>query len=188
MSSNRRIQSSRANGALSRGPITPLGKQHSSLNAIRHGLLADCVLLQTEPLENFSIVHDQHLERFQPSDGVELGMIEEMTSACWRMRRAWSIETRLMDNLVSKEKPEGDELDRMTKGFAGPEGGPPNLALLHRYETRLHLMYRRSMQTMLLLKALNRQIEPNPDSEHQDALPAPPQRPAIAPPDPVENA
>jgi hypothetical protein len=172
MSSLRRIKSSRANGALSHGPITPQGKQHSSQNAITHGLLADCIVLKNEPVENFQVLLGQHLDRFQPADGVELVMIEDMAAACWRMRRAWAIETRIFDNQVSPE-PVADNLDKMAKGFAGPEGGPPNLGLLHRYEARLHLMYQRSMHNILLLQTVSRDKEPNPISEQPIALPAP---------------
>jgi hypothetical protein len=173
MSSFRRIQSSRANGALSRGPKTPLGKQHSSQNAITHGLLADCVVLKNEPVENFQVLLGQHLDRFQPADGIELVMIEDMAAACWRMRRAWAIENRIFDNQVSPEPSIPDDLDKMAKVFAGPDGGPPALGLLHRYEARLHLMYQRSLHNMLLLQAVARNNEPNPISEHPIALPAP---------------
>jgi hypothetical protein len=81
MSSLKRILSSRANGARSRGPTTPVGKQASSLNAVRHGLLAKCVVLTNECRENFDILLAQHLDRYRPADDVELSVVEEMASA-----------------------------------------------------------------------------------------------------------
>jgi len=88
MTSLRRINSSRANGARSGGPITLEGKEHSSANALRHGLLAKCAVLESESSECFDDLVTQHIQRFAPADGVEFGMVEEMAVAHWRMRRA----------------------------------------------------------------------------------------------------
>ena len=99
MRSLRRIDSSRANGARSRGPITPEGKERASTNALRHGLLAKCLVLENESNECFDDLVTQHIRRFAPADGVEFAMIEEMVAANWRMRRAWAIENRLMDQI-----------------------------------------------------------------------------------------
>ena len=88
MSSLRRIDASRANGARSRGPITADGQERSSANALRHGLLAKCVVLENESGPCFDHLISEHTARFAPADGVEFGMIEEMAAAYWRMRRA----------------------------------------------------------------------------------------------------
>ena len=88
MRSQRKLDAARANGALGRGRKTPAGLARSAQNARRHGLLATCVLLPGEPAENFEELHQQFRERFLPVDGVEDGLIEEMVSAWWRMRRA----------------------------------------------------------------------------------------------------
>src|SRR3954451_10465378 len=110
MSSLRRIEASRANGARSQGPVTPEGKKRSARNAMRHGLLADIVVLEGEGRENFQILLDQHVERLQPADGVEYALVEEMASSYWRLHRNWAIETRLLDNQVRQERGE-DNVD-----------------------------------------------------------------------------
>src|ERR1035437_4548403 len=116
MSSLRRINSSQANAARSRGPITPEGKERSSANALRHGLLANCVVLETESKQCFDDLVTQHIQRFAPADGVEFAMIEEMVAANWRLRRAWAIENRLMDNAI-RDQPPGEELSRLANAF-----------------------------------------------------------------------
>src|SRR5215813_10500015 len=99
MSSDKRIRASRANGALSRGPKTPRGKSFSSRNALRHGLLSKLVVLHDEPDEAFQALFGAYLDRFDPLDAVEVGMIEEMVATFWRMRRAWAVENRLLDTV-----------------------------------------------------------------------------------------
>ena len=158
MSSIKQMLSSRANGARSRGPVTVEGKQRSSQNALAHGLLARCTLMQGESPEALQALLNQHLERLGPADGVELCMVQEMVAAYWRLCRAWAIETRTFDNQMAAQTA-GDRLDRMTTAFADLAAKPP-AALLHRYETRLHLMYHRALQNLLLLR-LARPNEPS---------------------------
>jgi len=162
MSSLRKILSSRANGAKSGGPATPEGRSRSSTNATRHGLLADCIVLRNESRQSFEDLLAQHIERLAPGDGVEFGMIEEMAAAYWRMRRAWAIEARLFDDSVDKlDSP--DELARITQAFSDLAASP-QLALLHRYETRLHLCYQRGLHNLLLLRTAY-QTNPVPISD-----------------------
>jgi len=172
MSSLRRTQSSRANGALSKGPVTPEGKLHSSQNAIIHGLLADCIVLQDESRENFLALLQQHVDRFQPADEVEFGMIEEMCAARWRQRRAWAIETRLFEIQIARP-PDGDSLDRMA-GAIDFMAAAPSLSLVHRYETRLHILYQRALRNLITLRKVKVPNEPSPISEHS---PQPPETP-----------
>ncbi len=153
MPSLKRILASRANGAKSRGPVTPEGKRRVSSNAVRHGLLARAIVLEDESSEGFRALFDQHLERLQPADGVELGMIEEMAASYWRLRRAWAIETCLMDQAIAQEG-SAEPLDRITGAFRSLTGSG-SLALLHRYETRLHSMYQRALRNLLLLRAVS---------------------------------
>ena len=89
MSSHRKTESSRANGARSHGPVTAEGKQRSSQNALRHGLLAGQVLLEGESREAFEENLTDLVQRFQPADEVACSFIEEMAVCHWRIRRTW---------------------------------------------------------------------------------------------------
>jgi hypothetical protein len=172
MSSLRKILSSRANGARSGGPVTPSGIQRSSQNARRHGLLAKCIVLEEESAETFESLLAQYEARFQPADDIEFGMIEEMMSSYWRLRRAWAIETRLLEDQITGLRVD-DAIGSITSAFSAA-AGPHPLALMHRYETRLHMMYQRALHNLLLLRAAGIPNEPNPIIEHLPALPAPP--------------
>jgi hypothetical protein len=48
MSSQRKIDSARANGARSKGPITEAGKAASSKNSLCHGMLSQTIVLEGE--------------------------------------------------------------------------------------------------------------------------------------------
>ena len=68
----------------------------------------------------------QFLDRFGPVDGVEFGMIEEMTGAYWRQRRAWAMEKQMLVEDMDKqpESPAG-EVGRLTAAFTDAPP-PPN--------------------------------------------------------------
>ena len=146
----KRILASRANGARSRGPVTPQGKRQSSGNAASHGLLANFIVLKDESRESFEALLKQHIDRLGPSD-VEFGMIEEMAAAHWRLRRAWAIEACLIEEQALSGS-EASELGRMAGAFRDLSKSGA-LGLLHRYETRLHCMYQRALHNLLLLRA-----------------------------------
>src|ERR1035441_252605 len=167
MSSQRRTESARANGVRSHGPVTESGKQICSQNALRHTLLARCVGVEGESHEGFEETLNDHLDRFQPDDGVEVGIVEEMVAAWWRMRRAWAIETRLLSDCVDDQRP-GDEMGRLAAAF-NTMADSKALALLHRYETRLNRTYQRGLKNLLLLQTLKVRNEPNPICEHSTA-------------------
>ena len=148
----RRIESSRANGARSRGPTTEEGKLRASENAMRHGLLAKCVVVPGESGELFEAMLGQHLERFEPADGVEFAMVEDLAAAYWRMRRAWAMETAMLGEALGEQPPEGTGAARLARAFRAL-AAEPGLGLLHRYEARLHRMYQRALGNLAALQS-----------------------------------
>jgi hypothetical protein len=176
-----RAESSRINGAKSRGPKTAAGLLRSSQNAIRHGFLADSVVLQGEDREVFQQTLDYHIEKFQPKDGVEQDLIDEMVAAGWRMRRLWWIETELF-NKATKAATDPTVSSRVASAFSNLAEGN-QLHLLDRYESRLHKMYQRAFKTLLETRKseefppLPNEPEPDPTEE----LPPEPNEPETIP-------
>src|SRR5262245_40327082 len=133
MSSQRRIEASRRNGARSRGPKTEAGKRRSSQNAIRHGLLAQRVVLDGESEEHFQMLLTQYLEKFDPADGAEFGAVEEMASSYWRFHRGLMIEKGLFDRALAQQDEDTSEVDCLANAWRRPADTPEFKNLL-RYQ------------------------------------------------------
>jgi hypothetical protein len=114
-------------------------------------------LLSDESQPGFEMLLSQYVDRLNPQDGVELGMVEEMT-ACWRVRRAWAIENELMEAEVARQTGD-DDVTKIAQAFRTPE-----LNLIQRYETRLHRIYQRSLHNFLLLRTVTAPDDSSPVS------------------------
>ena len=157
MISQKRILAARANGALSRGSKIPEGKARSR-NAFRSRRLTECTVLGNESREAFQDLFHFHVDCFSPLDDVEMGMVEEIASAYWRIRRNWAIENYLVESATAAQ-PEGPGLPRIAAALSELSAGP-QLAHLQRYETRLHVMYQRALYNLLILRTSKKRSEP----------------------------
>lgn len=173
MRTENQIEASRANGARSRGPITPEGKAISSRNAMRHGLLANTILLSNEGGENFKGLFQMNVDKFSPVDDVEMSMIEEMCAAYWRLRRTWAMETSIIESGLASQPP-GAPIEQTAGAFCDAAENR-HLALLHRYETRLHTMYQRALKNLILIRKATTSTAPAP-AEYTEG-PEPPAQP-----------
>ena len=71
MSSLKKIEANRRNGAKSKGPITPEGKARSAQNARTHGYTAETVVLSTEQQPIFDRMHQDFTDHYNPLSVVE---------------------------------------------------------------------------------------------------------------------
>lgn len=158
MPSISRLQSARANGAKSRGPVTAEGRRKSSMNAIKHGLTAKTLVLPNEDPDEYQQMLDSYIEQFQPAGQIELDLIHEMAAAKWRQGRLWAVETEFlaqkMQELECRLK--GDypdqEIARLTLAFRALSG-TECLTSIHRIEARLERAYSRALRNLLQLQA-----------------------------------
>jgi hypothetical protein len=101
-------ETSRRNGAKSRGPITPEGKQRSSQNALKYGLSARTVVLCTESHQLFSELEQGYIDSLQPTNLLELHLVQRIAVAEWRIRRAWAVETAITDKSMADRREQDD--------------------------------------------------------------------------------
>ena len=157
MSSQKQIDSARANGAKSHGPKTQQGRQKSSLNALKHGLYSSSVVLSTEPRKQYNEMLDAYLLEFQPQGPVELDLVEEMVAAKWRQRRLRAIEAELFEeemcDIEQRFRQDGEDYNKLsvlTRAYQ--RQAESTLALLTRHEARLERAYSRALKNLLELQ------------------------------------
>ncbi len=103
MRTPKQIAASKANGAKSKGPVTAQGKRNSSKNAIKHGLLAEAVVLESENKELFyETVNDLHKEH-QPATTTEVMLVNTLASAQWRRDRIWNLQKTQFDHDIDQQ-------------------------------------------------------------------------------------
>ena len=72
------IAASRANGAKSKGPVTPEGKSISARNAERHGFFSQLATIKGESPQEYVQVSTDLYETWQPTDEYERCLVDTM--------------------------------------------------------------------------------------------------------------
>jgi hypothetical protein len=201
MSSKNKSTTARANGAKSRGPVTPAGRARSSQNATRHGLATRTaalppasVVLPDESRADFQRLLDSYLDQFSPAGPVEVELVEAMVSARWRLRRIAEIETAMLGNEIALQTERIDDefaqldlapepIDRVAYVFKHLAYGQ-SLSLLIRYEGALTRSYSRAFKQLQILQSARARVQPNepkPAASPQITAPPRPQNPHRTP-------
>ncbi len=174
MSSQRKIDSARANGAKSHGPKTEEGRQRSSMNALTHGFYAASVVLPHEPLDQYHETLQAYVRQFQPDGQAEFDLIEEMLAAKWRQRRLWAIEADLFTEEMNSQKERldkneesYDEITPLTQAYRF-RAAESSLPFLVRQESSLERAYSRALRNLLQLQRLRKAAQPPTNSNSQE--------------------
>src|SRR5216683_3295462 len=98
MPSQLKSDTARINGAKSRGPKSAETKEKSSRNSLRHGCTAShTILLACEDRGDFDKMRADFDRMYKPVTLEEQTLVAEMLATSWRIRRATTIETALID-------------------------------------------------------------------------------------------
>jgi hypothetical protein len=168
MSSQRRIDSSRANGARSRGPVTPEGRARSNASGLTHGLAASQIVLEGESEQEFDALRQAYLDDFQPRTRAQFDLVDQLAATRWRLNRVMALQTALMDHQITRQEPEIRKMYSVCDGETRAAIAYQHLCddsraleSLNRHEARLSAELRR---TLKLLEEFHQ--EPNPANEH----------------------
>ena len=111
MRSEAQREQSRVNGAKSRGPKTPEGKNKTRFNGLRHGLRSDQVVLPGESVAEFQAELKGWKDDWRPASHTAAVLVERAAIASWRLRRCVRAESDLLMDLAVRaaEKRRGDD-------------------------------------------------------------------------------
>jgi cysteinyl-tRNA synthetase len=101
MTTATRTEINQANAQHSTGPKTHEGKKKSSLNALRHGLTGQIVVMPTEDLH----IYQRHLKSFSdeyhPQGATEAHLVQALADTAWRLNRVAALETNLLSQAAA---------------------------------------------------------------------------------------
>ena len=97
MTSYRQIEANRRNALKSTGPRSEEGKQASRCNALRHGLTAETVIGSLEDAEDYKAFEAAITADYDAQSAVERELVLQLASILWRLRRATTMETGLLE-------------------------------------------------------------------------------------------
>src|SRR5215211_5918366 len=92
MTSEKKAQSNRRNALKSTGPKTPEGKDAVRLNALKHGLRSEEILLPGEDGEALRELGERLRDELQPVGELENLLVDRIITAYWRLRRLERVE------------------------------------------------------------------------------------------------
>ncbi len=169
----------------STGPRTPEGKQRTRLNALRHGLTGQTVLLPTDDAQAYQSFCDEFTVHYQPVGPVERQLVQTIADTGWRLNRISAMEhsslslaaAQKLDQMQTTDNPSAQAI---AQALAFQEQSD-RLAKLSLYEQRLSRQLDRSFKLIKEIQADRRQqAKQEPAQTAATAKPQPAQKPHLA--------
>jgi hypothetical protein len=185
-----RAEINRQNAARSSGPVTIEGKRRVSLNALRHGLTGQTVVLPSEDLAAYQKHCGQFHTELKPQGLLESKCVQTIADTYWRLDRIRAMENSLFGLAVSERTGEAvvrgsDERtgEAVVRGSKDPEPEMSPDPLIHSalaqaksleqhsdLLTRLSLYEHRLNRTLEKAKAELKQLQKDRLEAHEKAL------------------
>ena len=118
MTSEKKAQANRQNALKSTGPKTPEGKDAVRLNAMKHGLLCQEVLLPGEDEEALRELSEHLWTELKPVGEMENLLVDRISASHWKLRRLGRVEAGIFaweryEELAERAEREAQGYDRI---------------------------------------------------------------------------
>jgi hypothetical protein len=158
-----RAATNRANAQYSTGPRTQAGKQRTRLNALRHGLTGQTVVLPSEDHAAYQRHSQAFLDEYQPKGATEIQLAQSLIDTSWQLNRAAAVETNLfslgiteMQDHIRANHPEADAALAMALAFRENNRAFANISI---YRQRLTRQFERTLAQLRQIQAERRKNE-----------------------------
>ena len=153
----------KANAQKSTGPRTAAGKQRSSLNAWRHGLTGQTVVLPSEDQSAYQRHSQSFLDEYRPKGATEIQLVQSLLDTAWQVNRAAAVETNLfalgiteMEDRIRASHPEAETALAMALAYREHNRAFANIST---YGQRLTRQFERTLNQLRQIQAERRATE-----------------------------
>jgi hypothetical protein len=158
-----RAEINRNNAQHSTGPKTEAGKWRSSLNALRHGLTGQIVVMPNEDLAAYQSHLKSFTVEYNPKGATEAQLVQQLADTSWRLNRAASLEANLLTLAAARltdpltEAP--DEIQHVMAIAAALESQSKALMNLSLHTQRLSRQFERTAAQLRDLQRIRLDLE-----------------------------
>src|SRR6202171_4391573 len=159
----------RANASQSPGPKTEAANPRSSLNAMRHGLTGQTIVLPAEDLAAYNHFTQQTFDDLKPVGFLEKQFAQIIADTSWRLHRIPALENNLIalgfhehSNRISTEHPEAHAALVIIEAMREQ---PRAINAISMHSERLSRQLERTVQRLQILQSQRRATEASQLSE-----------------------
>ena len=161
MRSDLQNETSRRNGAQSRGPRSETGRANSSRNRYTHGLLSKTIVIEGEEPARFAALLNSLRADLQPANALEESLVEDLATCRWRQRRLLAMETVCLSTEIRSQAQARDDgaavhsnATRAARAFDTISRDTSTLELINRHELRFSRQFNRTLQRLISLRGV----------------------------------
>jgi len=152
----------RANAQKSCGPKTRIGKQRSRMNAVRHNLSGQNLILQESEVEAYNRMSTSMFSDLKPKSEPEHQIAQKIIDTNFRLNRLTAIENNLFNFGLTQNETAADQDDRIEVMAAQTRAWIEHantFDTIGRYESRLSRQLLKYQQEFERLQAVRKQHE-----------------------------